>query len=706
MNTDIQKKIHLLDDDTINKIAAGEVVERPASVVKELVENSIDSGAKTIKIDIGSDSREIFRIRVSDDGCGMDRDSALLSVRRHATSKLSSAGDLITIGTMGFRGEALASIASVSRFTLITKENSRDSLKGTKIVIEGGKDNETSETGAPAGTSVLVENLFFNTPARKKFLKSRQTEFSHILKAVEQIALANPSVSILLTHNGKDKLFSGTSADFKEKIGHIYGSEAVKDLIKIEKTFPFMKVAGFCEKPSENSSTQQSVHISVNNRPIYSVPLSRAVKEGYGTLLPKNRYPIAYLSLIIDRNIVDVNVHPTKKEVRFSRETEIRRALRDSVSQALKGESLVYKKGLSVFSFGKRSKPEIVYNEEEPDYKPSAKPSVLSCEKSEDLPSCTEEESHATYIRETSGQGRREPDLFSSYIKEEPESVYVKERSAVSSRDFGIFSSYITEEPKSATVSEAYDDIISSRDSGQKKSQFSGFSITNPDNEERYHPKFSATDRQLRLTENFSYKNTGEFRFPDMKIAGQFDSSYIVAFMSGSEGEELVLIDQHAAHERIIYDQIQANKMSGKISQELLVPVVLNLRASESEILKSGLTELEEEGFNIDEFGKDSFAIRSVPLVLGKRIGTEIIKDIISDIMDDGSSTFEEKKEKIASTVSCKAAIKAGTELSFEQMQKLVKQLSATENPYTCPHGRPAVITVSSKKLSKMFLRT
>ncbi|EHQ35758.1 DNA mismatch repair endonuclease MutL [Methanoplanus limicola] len=705
MNTDIPGKIHLLDDDTINKIAAGEVVERPASVVKELVENSIDSGAKNIKIDIGSDSHEIFRIRVSDDGCGMDRDSAVLSVRRHATSKLSSAGDLITIGTMGFRGEALASIASVSRFTLITKENTRDSIQGTKIVIEGGKDREVSETGAPSGTSVLVENLFFNTPARKKFLKSRQTEFSHILKSTEQIALANPSVSVLLTHNGKDKLFSGTSGDFKEKIGHIYGSESVNDLIEIKKTFPFMKVDGFCAKPSVNSSTQQSVHISVNNRPISSVPLSRAIKEGYGTLLPKNRYPVAYLNLIIDRNIVDVNVHPTKREVRFSRETEIRSALRESVSEALKGESLIYKKNPSVFSFENRTSYGTKDNEKKHNNSESGKPSDQDFDKYGYFPSGMKEELNSAQEKETSGVRSQKPDLFSSYLKKEQEPVYVRDSSVVKSRDSGIFSSCTTEEQRSSAVSEAYGKIIS-RDPGQKKSPFAGFIDTSPDKDQRYHPKFSATDRQLRLTENFSYKYNGESRFPDMKIAGQFNSSYIVAFMSGSEGEELVLIDQHAAHERIIYDQIQANKMSGKNSQELLVPVILNLRASESMILISGLKELEEEGFKIEEFGRDSFAIRSVPLVLGKRIGTEIIKDIISDIMDDGTSTFEERKEKIASTVSCKAAIKAGTELSFEQMKKLVKQLSATENPYTCPHGRPAIITISSKKLSKMFLRT
>lgn len=705
MNTDIPGKIHLLDDDTINKIAAGEVVERPASVVKELVENSIDSGAKTIKIDIGSDSHEIFRIRVTDDGSGMDRDSAVLSVRRHATSKLSSAGDLIKIGTMGFRGEALASIASVSRFTLITKEDSKDSLQGTKILIEGGKEIEITETGAPSGTSVLVENLFFNTPARKKFLKTRQTEFSHILKAVEQISLANLSVSVLLVHNGKEKLFSGTSGDFKEKIGHIYGTDAVKDLVKVEKTFPFMKVEGFCAKPSENSSTQQSVHLSVNNRPVYSVPLSRAVKEGYGTLLPKNRYPVAYLRLRIDRNIVDVNVHPTKREVRFSRETEIRRALRESLSEALKGESLVYKKGSSVFSFEGRSMPKITYKEET-DYSAESEVSGVK-HRDTDISSLYIEEKPSSAMVSTGSVVRNgEPDLFSSYLKEGSESTEVSEPSVIGGRDSGLFSSYIEEKPDSTTVSGAHGDVIHSNDSYKKKSPFAGFMEHSSENDQRYHPKFSATDRQLRLTENFSYNNGGESKFPDMKISGQFDSSYIVAFMSGSEGEELVLIDQHAAHERIIYDQIQANKMSGKMSQELLVPVVLNLRASESGILKSGLKELEEEGFKIEEFGKDSFAIRSVPLVLGKRIGTEIIKDIISDIMDDGSSTFEERKEKIASTVSCKAAIKAGTELSFEQMQKLVKQLSATENPYTCPHGRPAVITISSKKISKMFLRT
>ncbi len=605
------RQIHILDDATINKIAAGEVVERPASVVKELIENSLDSGASSVKIDIGSDSEGIFRIRVVDNGCGMNYDSAVLSIKRHATSKLNDASDLLKIQTMGFRGEALASIAGVSKFTLITKVNSPDVLSGTKIVVEGGIIIDISETGSPDGTTVLVENLFFNVPARKKFLKSRQTEFNHIFSVIEQTAIANPCVSFQLTHNGKEKLSAIKTEKLEETVSYIYGSDVSKSLYNVHSLSPFMRIDGLCSDQSLNYPNSKQIFISINSRPVSSPVIIRAVKSGYGTLLPKDRYPAAFLNLKIDKSLVDVNVHPAKREVRLSREkeifSEIISAVRDAVNS---GNS---QPGSNAAS---ENKTEVSY----------------SCENAQKPLFCVESESV-------------------SYEAKHP--------------------CVNTEAPAKSL----------------------------------YHPRFTATDSQLRLTENFDENGT-DSKLPPMEVIGQFDSSYIIARMKGGKEDELVIIDQHAAHERILYDQVVKIRDSGRKSQELLVPAVLSLKTREAEILSSGLSFFADEGFIIEEFGINTFAVRTVPMVLGKRIGTEVIKDIISDLMDENLKSIEAKKEKITTTIACRAAIKAGASMTQEQMNRLINQLSRTETPFTCPHGRPTMLVFSRSKLDSLFLRS
>ena len=610
-----QNQIHLLDEATINKIAAGEVVERPASVVKELIENSLDSGATSVRVDIGSDSGGIFRIRVFDDGSGMDRESAILSLKRHATSKINNVSDLLQIHTMGFRGEALASIAGVSKLTLITKVHLPDVISGTKIVVEGGNILDISDAGSPDGTSVLVENLFFNTPARKKFLKSRQTEFNHIYNVIEQTAIANRDVSFQLVHNGKEKLSTIKSGSLTETIAYLYGREVVENLVPLKSATSFMKVEGLCSLQSLSYSNSKQILISINNRPVSSPMILKAVKSGYGTLLPKDRYPAAFINLTIDKNIVDVNVHPAKREVRMSRENEIFKEISSAVKEALESGNLINSGSLNNSKSADNKKTsQYTFND-------SAKP--LFCADSE-------------------------------------------------------------------TVSYKKDNLA-----------------TNPaiESKSEYHLRFTATDNQLRLTENFD-ENEHEVKLPEMEVLGQFDSAYIIAEIKNQNSEELVIIDQHAAHERILYDQVLKVRDSGKKAQELLVPAILTLKTRESEILSESLPMIADEGFLIEEFGKNTFAVRSVPLVLGKRIGTEILNDILTDLMDDNLKTLEAKKEKITTTIACRAAIKAGSKLTDEQMKRLINQLSRTKTPYTCPHGRPTMIVFSRSKLDSMFLRS
>lgn len=610
-------EIHILNNATINKIAAGEVIERPASVVKELVENSLDAGAALIRIDITSDNGGITKIQITDDGSGMDPDSAVLSFSRHATSKISKINDLLEIPTMGFRGEALSSIAAVSKVTMITKRRTIEPSPGTKVVIEGGEVTGKDPVSAPDGTSILVEKLFFNTPVRKKFLKSVQTEFSHIYRVIEETALANSQVSFQLSHNKKMRLSVGKSGSLFDTITYVYSAGYARELIPVRSLQTFMKLDGYCAPPSVDSPNSRKIFISVNNRPVYSLPLVRAVKRAYGTLMPRDRYPVCFLNLMIDRKVVDVNVHPAKREVRFSREKEIAEEIVGSIREALDSRNLL-------FSYA--NTPKNIVQKTIADQEPVQKP--LFCVSS-------------------------------------PDSEY---------------------------------------------SPYSGLKPVGSSKEDVSTPSlsaFSTTDSHLRSSEGMRAVDETVCRLPQMRVIGQVDDSYIVTQMKGSLEDEMVIIDQHAAHERIMYEMVNEKRNSGRISQELLVPSVVPLKPSESALLSKNLGLLEDEGFYLEEFGKDTYALRAVPVILGKKTGLETLKDIISDLPEgDNNSSLDLLKEKISSKIACRAAIKAGTTLSIEQMERLVDQLSRTKNPYSCPHGRPTMISFSKSRLDSMFKRS
>ncbi|MBQ3684572.1 MAG: DNA mismatch repair endonuclease MutL, partial [Methanomicrobium sp.] len=657
---------------------------------------SLDSGAESISVDIGSDSAGIFRIRVIDDGCGMDRDSAQMSILRHATSKITNASDLFSIHTLGFRGEALASIAGVSKFTLITKEknagfgrggfgrgnngddgNAGGIVAGTKIVVQGGDILEVSDIGAPAGTTVFVENLFFNTPARKKFLKSRQTEFSHIYSVVENAALANPDISFSLTHNGKEKLSTIKTDSLLETASYIYGRGITDDMCRVKSAGVFIKIDGLCSIQTVNYPISKQIIISINKRPVTSQAIVRAVKRGYGTLLPKDRYPVAFLNITIDSGIVDVNVHPAKREVRLSREKEISEEIVSAIREALESGNIHAETApacsgtaqTSLFSSGTGSAD--ATSQANTDTYPNTNPNTNLNTYSDTNANANPNPYRAAFTNTPETSGR----LFCN--------------------DSG------TESADTGGAAGSLSDMESS-----VKALFSSEGLRTDEGAAGYHPQFSTTDSQLRLTENFDYSDSDKIMLPPMEVVGQYDDAYIIARMKNQDGDELVIVDQHAAHERILYDKVSKIRNSKKNSQELLVPSVITLKPKEAEVLMANRAFLEEEGFVIEEFGKNTFAVRSVPLVLGKRIGTEILSDILTDLMDDSRKTIEEKKEKITSTIACRAAIKAGAVLTREQMERLLNQLARTDLPYTCPHGRPTMILFSRSKLDSLFLRS
>ncbi|MDD5141948.1 DNA mismatch repair endonuclease MutL [Methanoregula sp.] len=593
-------QIRVLDQATVNKIAAGEVVERPASVVKELVENSIDAGAQGIRIDLMASKNEITSISVTDNGTGMGREDALLAFTPHATSKIGEISDLDTVRTLGFRGEALASIAAVARVTLVTRPRDNDLATGTRIVIAGGEVRENSAVGAPGGTSVLVEDLFFNTPARKKFQKSRATELSHVIGILEGIILAHPDIAFRLTYNGTEQVVTGRNATRLDTIARIYGADTARDLVPVSATAPLVAINGHISRPSLSRKDRDRIFLSINGRYVSSPAITNAIKEGYGTLLPKDRFPVAFLALEIDTNLVDVNVHPTKKLVRISREPEIAGVVREAVRKTLSGHDLI------------------------PDIRPIAAPRPIVA----DTPATMAALSHSN--------------------------------------------SYQFPVTKPPAVSEPT------------------------------HTGVTDSDRRLRQTE-LAPGPAPAATLPPLRVIGEFGGIYILATTASGE---LLIIDQHAAHERILYELAGQQDGSGKRVQELITPVILHRTPRESAVLSELLPSLRNEGFQIEEFGKDTFLVRTVPIILGKLEDTSLLEDIISDLVSPDRGERVDNRERITRIVACRGAIKAGTVCTPEQCKRVADQLRLTKNPFTCPHGRPTIIRFTREQLDGMFKRS
>jgi DNA mismatch repair protein MutL len=590
--------IRVLDQSTVNQIAAGEVVERPASVVKELVENAVDAGAHAILIDITTAADGIKSIQVVDDGSGMSPADAVLAFAPHATSKILKIEDLPHAKTLGFRGEALASIAAVSRVSLTTRLRAAGNIEGTQVVVEGGKILRTQGIGTPEGTSILVKDLFFNTPARKKFLKSRNTELAHIYSFLEGISLARPGISFRLVINHNEKLITDRSVQILNTIARLYGTDVAKELIPVDSIFPLVKVSGYISPPSLARKDPSRIIIAINQRSISSPQIAGAVKQGYGTLLPKDRFPIAFLSLTIDTDLVDINVHPAKKLVRLSQEKEISSSITEAVSTVLLQRDLI--------------------------------PGAGSLSRS---------------VREESGKEKK-PGSGLMYVH----------------RD-----------------------------------------LTPSGVNETTHAGTLASDRQLRQTELPTGMIATESRLPVMEVIGQFGGIYILAT---SDTGELVVIDQHAVHERIMYEQVIASISGDHGSQELIVPFVLNRPPHEVAVIRDLLPVLSEAGFILEEFGKDTFLVRSVPVVLGRLEHMNLIDEMVNDFVSEEPSGAVTDRERIIRIIACRGAIKAGTVCTMEQCQRLIQQLRSAKNPFTCPHGRPTIIRFSRPDLDAMFQRT
>ncbi|MCI6484005.1 MAG: DNA mismatch repair endonuclease MutL [Selenomonadaceae bacterium] len=641
--------VHVLDDNTINKIAAGEVVERPASVIKELVENAIDAHADRIEVEITAGGTSFMR--VSDNGIGMSRQDAELAILRHATSKIVKVDDLLTIGTLGFRGEALPSIASVSRFTLTTRQ-AGDEL-GTEIKISGGSLPEIGETGCGIGTTIRVEDLFFNTPARKKFLKTNNTEGGKINEFIVKLAISNPQIAFKLINNNKMAVSTPGNGDLKDTLQSIYGGTVGSALLPLEFEDEDIRLSGFVTKPSAIRSSRSWQTFIVNGRIIANRAIARAIDNAYHALIPKTGYPLVALNIQVPQNTIDVNVHPQKSEMKFEDESRVFKAVYKAVLDAIRPKDEVRQLGqLGNMAAGveqaeidrhvAHGMQEILLEAKDVE-RASAAPARY-------VPVYEERRQAAMQWREAAA--RMEVPKTAEPPEPEPQPVFV---------------------PEAETVHEMVSVPV---------------------------PEMKHVPESVSVPEPVPVENAREQSCRMVPI-GQVDNTYIIA----QDADGLYIVDQHAAHERILFDRFSAR--AGEIPvQQLLVHLMLDFSSHEAEIIENNLSMLKELGFGLEPAGPNQFRLTEVPADVPSGEAEDFIREILASLEELHKPSAAELRQAAIATASCKAAIKAGFKLNFRQMEILLAELNDTAMPYTCPHGRPTIIKFSTDELAKMFKRT
>ena len=651
--------INELDKNTIDQIAAGEVVERPSSVVKELVENSIDCGATAITVEIKGGG--IDMIRVTDNGSGIEKSQIRKAFKRHATSKLKSIDDLYTIHSLGFRGEALSSISSVAQVDLITK--TEEELVGTRYCINGGEEAAFEDIGAPKGTTLIVRNLFYNTPARKKFLKTAQTEASYIGDVMEHLALDNPTISFRFINNKDDKFSTSGNGDLKEIIYRIYGRDISVSLIPIKATEGSMTLEGYLGEPVLNRSNRNFEIFFVNGRYIKDKVMSKALEEGYKEYLMMHKFPFAVLHLRMDPADVDVNVHPAKLEVRFGNQVKLHEFIRQSVESVLKNHEMIPDALLSE----KEDKIEARKEAEakEPDNEIVKEP--VSEKEKEKAPEPFET------LRFEEHKISSDTPIYAKGVKEKPVKIEDSNKSAVWTRIFGDSDGSIAEKNEHPSP------IIKSENA-------------------------IVVEKKPVQLDLFEEKVLTRENVKDYEILGQlFGTYWIIAYK-----DKMLLVDQHAAHEKVNYERMIKRFKSGEmLSQMVNPPVIVALTSAEEELFLNYRQYFEKLGFNIENFGGREYAMRAIPVDL---FGCESEKDMFIQILDELSHetnldrTPDVINYKIAS-MACKASVKGNTKMSVLEMEALLDELLTLDNPYNCPHGRPTIISMTKYEIDKKFKR-
>lgn len=678
--------IQVLDQKTIDKIAAGEVVERPASVVKELVENSIDSGATAITVEIKEGG--ISLIRVTDNGCGISAEQVPTAFLRHATSKITNIEDLLTVRSLGFRGEALSSIAAVGQVELITKTG--EALTGLRYEIHGGIEQNVEEIGCPEGTTFIVRNLFYNTPARRKFLKTAMTEGNYVSELVEQIAMSHPDISFKFVNNGQNKLSTSGNGSLKDILYHIYGRDIAANLLPIEAERDGMKISGYVAKPYISRGNRSFEHYFVNGRYIKSPIITRAIEESYKTFVMIHKFPFVAIYLTVDSKLLDVNVHPRKMEMRYSRGDELYKFIFEEIRYVLLQKELIPE--VSQIASGKK------------------------IEQGTPAASSVPEPFETNRRKQEPGYGSEKKDNFQSFYGLQKGTPTVHEKEA-------IYQATVTLEHASAPVTTeriASEGAASSENPSAES--LSGGKLST----EKLSVVQSSTEQSSIETLEQTVAETGT---PEPEVQSNIRKDQISLFESGFMTEEarpkhrligqlfktywlieyennLFIMDQHAAHEKVMYEKLMKQYEKREVlSQQIHPPLVISVNPVEQEALRKNMDFFEQMGFQIESFGGNEYMLRAVPLETYGLAAQDIFIDFVDSLTEEGNHLNMDLFIYKIATMACKAAVKGNMKLSFAEADALIDQLLQLDNPYNCPHGRPTIIAMTETELEKKFRR-
>lgn len=623
-------KINILDDSTINKIAAGEVVERPSSIIKELVENSIDAGSSYISIEIENGGKDL--IRIVDNGSGIDKDDVNKAFLRHATSKINTVEDLSSLESLGFRGEALASIAAVSKLEMLTK--TEEALIGLRIVLDGGKIREKEATSANRGTQISVRDLFFNTPARRKFLKSNQAEAQAITDIVNKIAIGNPSIKIKYINNSKTIYETLGDGSIINAIRMIYGRDISENLIEIDYRSKYFSISGYLGNNNIYRGNRNHQHLYINGRYIKSPNISKKINDAYKAIIPINKYPIYFVNISVDPAKVDVNIHPSKLEVKFDQEEEILNELSDFVRGILLKSSLVGR-------YKNNSRGKDLYNKNSFAGFNSFSYSPQEAENNLTSTAIREDVSNSCSNQNTNESPRVQADMIQTPIRlSDINNGGIQDKKEVDSKMEYQQSSFIEESPD-----------------------------RNPD-------------------------------FIGLKFIGIIFDTYIIF----SKNDDMIMLDQHAAHERIRFEMYMSKYKANDISVQMLIdPIIMDLDTNDMDTVRKNIDVFSSFGFLVEEFGHRSISIRGLPNTFGEPESKRFIYELI-DGLGKIDNIYDTKYDEIAE-IACKSAIKGNDKISIEEAKHLIGQLEECSNPYTCPHGRPTMVKMTRYEIEKLFKR-
>ena len=650
-------EIKILSEDTIDKIAAGEVVERPMSVVKELVENAMDAGSTAVTVEIKNGGIDL--IRVTDNGQGIESEEIRLAFARHATSKIRSAEDLTNLSSMGFRGEALSSIAAVAQVEVVTK--TKASLTGVRYTIEGAIEKDFEEVGAPDGTTFLVKNLFFNTPVRRKFLKQPQTEGSYVAELLERLAMSRPDISFKFVQNGQVKFHTPGNGDLKEVIYRIYGREIANHLVPIEINEERLSLKGFLGKPEINRSNRNFEHYFINSRYVKSKVLAKAIEDGYKQYVMQHKFPFVVLHFSMQAEEVDVNVHPTKMEVRFSDEQYVYKTVTQSIISTFRSKELIVNA-----TFGKDTKES--KKETMPVYDKAKVPEPYMAQ--EKVTPVT----NNLGLPVTKPVKKAVPFVVDFGVEKEVQPIIKLSEQATVVKEPALEETYKVKEPVKTEVQVP--------------------EITKP----LENIQIVKATQETLFEEQFLSEKAKE----TYEILGQIFGTYWIV----SYADRMYLIDQHAAHEKVKYERlVKAIAKKQVLTQSIMPPVVLQTSAKEEQAVLEHMDAFLQMGFEIEEFGDHAFCLRAVPVDLYGCSYQELFRELLDEMIDGPLTGAPEVVMNKLASMACKAAVKGNMKISHTEAVKLIDELLTLENPYHCPHGRPTIISMTKQEIEKKFKR-